>query len=60
MEVRSTRIRHVSAKTAEELEDFIGALPFKVELKTLVLKGNRFYQFFVIPDNLLEMTSVDL
>lgn len=60
MEVRSTRLRFVSSKDLNEISDFLDSLPFKVELKSLVLKGSKFYQTFVIPDSLSKFLNVDL
>lgn len=57
----STRIRYVSAKSAATIEQFITSLPFKVELKTIVSQGDRFFCFFVLPEyEGLEFASVDL
>lgn len=60
MEVKSTRQRHVESKDLFAIDAFITSLPFKVELKSLVVKSNKFYQTFVIPDNVADFLSVDL
>lgn len=61
MDVKSTRLRYVSSKELEPITQWIAGQPFKVELKSLVLKGTKFYQTFVIPDNVPdEFPSVDL
>lgn len=60
MEVKSTRLRFVSSKELDLISGFIDSLPFKVELKSLVLKGSKFYQTFIIPDSIPSIANVDL
>jgi len=61
MEIRSTRLRFVSAKDPVDLSTFISALPFKVEIKGgPTVRDDRWYLFFVIPDNVLEFNNVSI
>lgn len=61
MDVKSTRLRYVSSKELEPITMWVTQQPFKVELKSLVVKSNKFYQTFVIPDNVPDdFPNVDL
>jgi hypothetical protein len=50
--VKSTRLRYVSSPSAEGLELAINALPFKVEIKSIAPQGDRWWLWFVLPDNI--------
>jgi hypothetical protein len=60
--VDSTRIRYISARTVEEVTQAVTSLPFRVELKSLVYnpEDKRFYQTFVVPDNVETFNNVEL
>ena len=60
-EVKHTQLRSVSAKKMETIEDYVHNLPYKIELKSLVVFKKRLMQSFVLPDDLLkEVPSGDL
>ena len=52
MAVQSTRLRFASSTSAEVLEAFINALPFKVEIKSIVSRGTSWFCWFILPDNI--------
>lgn len=59
-EIKTTRLRHISAKDLGEIEVAIEKIiPAKIEIKQTVFKSGRWYVIFTIPDN-LELKSVDL
>lgn len=60
MEVKSTRVRYIASKNLDVIFNFLDSLPFKVELKDLVVSGKKFYQSFVIPDIVKQFTNLDL
>jgi hypothetical protein len=59
---RSTRLRYVSAQTADILALAISTMPVKVEIKgnPVQTADGRWIVWFVIPDNLPEFQNVDL
>lgn len=60
-EIKNTRLRFISASTAEEVSEAVDALPFKVELKQILKAENKWFCFFVIPENAgLEFSNVEL
>jgi hypothetical protein len=61
MAVRSTRLRYIRAKTAEDLTKAVDMLKFKVEIKGgPVRQGNKWIVFFVIPDEVVSFKNMDL
>jgi hypothetical protein len=58
-DVKATRLRFISAKTASELSGAVSALPFKVEMKEIV-KDDRWYAWFVIPDHVPEFNNIEV
>ena len=58
MSIKSTRLRYVSSRSADLLEAFINALPFKVEIKSISFGGKRWFCWFVLPDN-IEHSLID-
>lgn len=58
-ESQSTRLRSISAKTLQEVEATVEALPFKVEIKAIQPDKTGWVASFVIPDP-QEFISVDL
>lgn len=56
-EIRSTRLRYISAKDPDLLSVAISSLPFKVEVKGPVFDGKRWFIWFVIPDNVPDTFS---
>ncbi len=51
----STQLRVVWSKDPELLAQWVSALPFKIEIKgNPILKGNRFYLFFILPPGFME------
>ena len=48
----STRLRFVSSPSPEGLTAFLNNLPFKVEIKSIAPNGNRWFCWFVLPDNI--------
>jgi len=60
-EIKSTRLRHIVAKTPEEIESVVNNLPFKIEIKGAPQKqGASWFLWFVIPDNIAKFESIDL
>jgi hypothetical protein len=60
-EIKSTRLRHISATSLNEAEAAVGLLPFKVEHKQTVFAGERWYIIFTVPDNApADVASADL
>lgn len=59
---KSTRLRHIVAKSPEELESAVESLPFKVEIKgNPVFDRENWYVFFTIADSVPDdFGSVDL
>ena len=49
--VNSTRLRYVASPSPEGLAAFLNRLPFKVEIKSIVPNGNKWFCWFVLPDN---------
>ena len=60
MEVTSTQLRFIRTKTADELSLIVDKLPFKVEIKSIVPKGDSWLCWFVVPDTHGKFKSVDL
>lgn len=60
--IKSTRLRYVSAKTAHEVSQIIDRLPFKVEIKGgPVFAQKRWFIFFVIPEIVgLDFDNLDM
>jgi hypothetical protein len=50
--VFNTRLRFVASLSPERLAAFFNQLPFKVEIKSVVPQGKRWYCWFVLPDNI--------
>jgi hypothetical protein len=58
---KSTRLRFISAKAAEDLSSAVSKLPFKVEIKSVQWDGKRWYAWFVLPEeDKLDLRSQDL
>lgn len=58
---KSTRLRYISAKTAEGVSLAVSRLPFKVELKGLDWDGKRWFAWFVLPEEEgLDLANLDL
>lgn len=49
-EVRTTRLRFISARDPETLTEALDLLPYKVELKQIVKDKGLWYAWFVIPE----------
>lgn len=57
----STRLRHVSAKDIQTIEDFLSRLGFRVQIYSVNYVKNRWYLIFVPPDESgIDIKSVDL
>lgn len=50
--VKNTRLRYISSPSPEGLVAVLNNLPFKVELKSIVPQGKRWFCWFVIPDSI--------
>lgn len=58
---KSTRLRFISARTAEEISLAVSRLPFKIEIKALQWNGKRWYAWFVLPEEQkINMANTDL
>lgn len=59
-----TRLRHVSGKSLDMVEGWIGSLPFKIEIKSIEKVKSLWYVHFILPEDDLPMLrkfpSVDL
>ena len=60
MAINSTRLRYISASTAEEVSRVVDALPFKVEIKQIVGNTDLWHVWFVIPDNAPEFQNLEM
>ena len=58
-EVKSTRLRFISARDQLTLTAAVERLPFKVEIKQIVKDKNNWVIFFVIPD-VVDFNSVEV
>lgn len=49
--IRTTRLRFISARDPNALSEALDLLPFKVELKQIVKDKGLWFAWFVIPEN---------
>jgi hypothetical protein len=48
---KASRLRFISAKTADAVSSAVSQLPFKVELKSVQWDGKRWYAWFILPED---------
>lgn len=61
MEVKSTRLRFISARNPGELVSLVSQLPFKVEIKGgPIFQDGTWVLFFVIPDHIDEFINIEI
>lgn len=60
--IQSTRLRYITASSKEELVQAVDSLPFKVEIKEIIMESKTAWTaLFVIPETEgLEFLSMDL
>jgi hypothetical protein len=55
-----TRLRWVSAKEPETIEAYCRSLGARIQIYDILVKGNKFYMFFVPGDFSVDLQSGDL
>lgn len=58
--LKSTQLRFLKAKNPDELTRLVGALPFKVEIKSIQKDGKSYICFFTILDEYAKLTNEKL
>jgi hypothetical protein len=49
--IKSSRLRYIEASTAEDLTLAVDNLPFKVEIKEILVEKSKWYCFFILPEH---------
>lgn len=57
MHNKSTVLRFIKANNPDSLTEAIGALPFKVEIKSIVKDGKEWTCFFTLSDEKYKVTN---